>query len=49
MNPLTEKYRPQSWPEVIGQDAAVARAQLIIDRGIGTRRRIAAEKAVACG
>src|SRR5262249_25027648 len=34
---LTEKYRPQSWADVCGQEKAVAKCQLLIKRGLGGR------------
>jgi len=37
MKPLTERYRPSAWREVIGQDKAVAICQRLIERGIGGR------------
>ena len=37
MRPLFEKYRPASWPEVIGQDKAIKRIRFVAKRGIGGR------------
>ena len=35
--PLTEKFRPTSWTEVVGQDKALAKCKLLIGRGLGGR------------
>ena len=34
---LTERYRPQSWADVVGQDKAVTRLQTLAKRGLGGR------------
>jgi replication-associated recombination protein RarA len=34
---LTEKYRPQKWADVAGQDKALSKCQLLIKRGLGGR------------
>jgi DNA polymerase-3 subunit gamma/tau len=34
---LTEKYRPQSWADVVGQDKAVAKIQALAKRGLAGR------------
>ena len=34
---LTERYRPQTWDEVVGQDKAVARLRALARRGLGGR------------
>jgi len=37
MKPLYEKYRPQSFEDVVGQDKAIARIRQIASRGVGGR------------
>jgi DNA polymerase-3 subunit gamma/tau len=37
MAQLTEQYRPQSWPEVVGQDKIVQRIQTLSKRGLAGR------------
>lgn len=37
MQPLTEKYRPRDWHEVIAQDKAIAKLQTLESRGYGGR------------
>ena len=34
---LTERYRPQTWDDVVGQDKAVARLRALAQRGLGGR------------
>jgi DNA polymerase III gamma/tau subunit len=34
---LTERYRPQSWADVVGQDKVVARLRALAQRGLGGR------------
>ena len=34
---LTERYRPQTWGDVAGQDKAVARLRALAKRGLGGR------------
>ena len=34
---LTERYRPQSWADVVGQDKAVSRLRAVAQRGLGGR------------
>ena len=35
--PLTEKYRPQAWEEVVGQAAAMKKLAVLRQRGLGGR------------
>lgn len=35
--PLYEKWRPQSWDDVVGQPKAMKKIQLLIERGLGGR------------
>lgn len=37
MNSLYETYRPRTWDQVVGQDKAITRLQVLASRGIGGR------------
>ena len=37
MKALYEQYRPKSWPEVVGQDKAIAKVKAIAKRGLSGR------------
>ena len=34
---LHEQYRPSCWSEVVGQDKAIKKVKLLIERGLGGR------------
>jgi DNA polymerase III gamma/tau subunit len=37
MKPLFERYRPADWAQVVGQDKAVRKIQMLAERGLGGR------------
>ena len=40
MGQLSEQYRPKTWADVAGQDAAVRAIRTVLDRGWGGRCRV---------